>query len=226
MTFAGTPQYMAPEMFARQGHGLAVDWWGLGMLTYEMLTGLPPWYDRDASIVEQSICTSALIFPRYLNRVAAHFILSLLTRDVYSRLGSRGAQEVKNHPFLNNPKWSWSAIAERHVLPPFNPCLDCTDEEEAINFHNEYKTMPIEEITKHWHQAPPPVAATQPDGTQTECDQFVEDTTTQQSNGNDSMSNPIDELEELVYFSCEEERERVALIESLVLNRVTTDTIW
>lgn len=73
-SLCGTPEYLSPEVLNRQGHGHAVDWWNLGMVLYEMLTGLPPWYTTDKSVLFDRIRTAPIKFPIYFSRPAAHFI--------------------------------------------------------------------------------------------------------------------------------------------------------
>lgn len=73
-SLCGTPEYLSPEVLDRQGHGTAVDWWNLGMVTYEMLTGLPPWYTTNREKLFQAIRTAPLKFPMSVNRTAALFI--------------------------------------------------------------------------------------------------------------------------------------------------------
>ena len=67
---ARTPEYLAPEILNRTGHGRAADWWSLGALVYEMLTGMPPFYSRDRDRLFQKILTSELQFPRNVSHEA------------------------------------------------------------------------------------------------------------------------------------------------------------
>ncbi len=46
-SFCGSVAYLAPEMLKRSGHGKSVDWYLLGVLLYEMLVGMPPYFNRD-----------------------------------------------------------------------------------------------------------------------------------------------------------------------------------
>jgi serine/threonine protein kinase len=68
-SFCGTPEYIAPEVLKKEGYGKAVDWWALGALLYEMLTGLPPFYSKNRDLMFERILREELTFPRFVAEV-------------------------------------------------------------------------------------------------------------------------------------------------------------
>jgi serine/threonine protein kinase len=62
-SFCGSVAYLAPEMLKRSGHGKSVDWYLLGVLLYEMLVGMPPYFNRDRDKLVSNIQKGPLLMP-------------------------------------------------------------------------------------------------------------------------------------------------------------------
>jgi serine/threonine protein kinase len=139
-SFCGSPEYMSPEMLRREGHGRAVDYYSLGALLYEMLTGLPPFYSTNRSKMYKRIQHEPLKIPSYVSKTAQSLISALLEKDPCRRLGSKyGMIEVKQHAWCYKIKWE--KLLQKKILPPFRPNL------RLSNFDPEYTSMAIEETS-------------------------------------------------------------------------------
>jgi len=113
------------------------------MVTYEMLTGLPPWYTQDREKLFENLRSAPLKFPMSVARTPALFIQSLLNRNPHKRLGANGGAEVRRHAFFSTV--DWEALYQRRVQPPFEPCQD-TSEIETSNFEAEFTNMPVHSV--------------------------------------------------------------------------------
>ena len=141
-SFCGTYEYLAPEILLRSGHGLAVDWWNLGMVIFEMLTGLPPWYSKDQKKLFERICHAQLAIPSTMSEQAAELISSLLIKDPKLRAGSRsGLSELRRFNFFGE-KFDWTALYSKKMEPPMMPCKKKSIE-SAANFESQFTNLPI-----------------------------------------------------------------------------------
>ena len=119
--FCGTPEYLAPELLLGQGYDKSVDWWTLGVLLYEMLTGLPPYYDENTNEMYRKILSEPLHFPgpEIVPLPAKDLLIQLLDRRADHRLGAKGPSEIKAHPFFN--QIDWRKLLQRRYDPTFKP---------------------------------------------------------------------------------------------------------
>ncbi|KAF5102564.1 hypothetical protein D0Z00_000274 [Geotrichum galactomycetum] len=133
-TFCGTPEYLAPELLLAQGYTKVVDWWTLGVLFYEMLTGLPPFFDENTNDMYRKILQEPLRFPDDMDREARSLLIGLLDRNPETRLGVHGAAEIKAHPFF--AQIDWHRLMAKKYAAPFKPAVESAA--DTSNFDQEF----------------------------------------------------------------------------------------
>ncbi|KAL0966701.1 hypothetical protein UPYG_G00298620 [Umbra pygmaea] len=135
-TFCGTPEFLAPEVLTETSYTRAVDWWGLGVLIFEMLVGESPFPGDDEEEVFDSIVNDEVRYPRILSTESISIMRRLLRRSPERRLGAgeRDAEEVKRHLFFRN--MDWNGLLAKKVKPPFVPTIQ--DSNDVSNFDDEF----------------------------------------------------------------------------------------
>jgi p70 ribosomal S6 kinase len=130
---------MAPEILTRSGHGKSVDWWSLGALMFDMLTGGPPFTADTRKKTIDKILKGRLTLPPYLSSDARDLIKRLLKRHVDARLGAGpgDADEIKQHVFFYHI--DWEKVYSRELDPPYKPNI--TGDDDVSLFDTKFTRM-------------------------------------------------------------------------------------
>ena len=153
-TFAGSPEYAAPEVITHEGHTFMCDWWSFGILIYELLYGNTPFYNVDKNRMYDLINTGSISFPKFIqiegenkprsykvSDDAKNLITKLLEKDPGTRLGRKGLKEIKKHSFFSGI--NFDDLPKKKHKAPFKPTINKDD--MTNNFDEEYLTMDISE---------------------------------------------------------------------------------
>lgn len=140
-SMCGTVEYMAPEIILGKGHDKAADWWSVGILLFEMLTGQPPFVGGNRNKVQQKIVKDKMKLPAYLSSEAHSLLKGLLQKEASNRLGGGpdGSNEIKNHTWFKSI--NWKKLNAREIQPSFRP--NVADELCIANFDEKWTSMSV-----------------------------------------------------------------------------------
>ncbi|XP_064602386.1 cGMP-dependent protein kinase 1-like [Liolophura sinensis] len=142
-TFCGTPEYVAPEIILNKGHDHAADYWSLGILMFELLTGSPPFSGSDPmktyNIILKGI--DVIEFPKKISRNAHNLIKKVCRDNAAERLGygKNGISDIKKHKWFQG--FDWEGLKSKSVVPPIVPKVKSAD--DSSNFDNYPKDVDV-----------------------------------------------------------------------------------
>merc|ERR1712060_395637 len=141
-TTCGTPDYFAPELIASTGHTTAVDWWGLGILTFELMSGHPPFESAYPMQIYSKVMKgiNKVPFPVKCQGVVGDLIRALLKKEPSERLPMRpgGTRNIKDHKWYQD--FDWGAMESGSLEGPYKPTVK--SKKDIANFSARAEDMP------------------------------------------------------------------------------------
>eukprot|EP00262_Sarcandra_glabra_P000012 TRINITY_DN10004_c0_g2_i1.p1 TRINITY_DN10004_c0_g2~~TRINITY_DN10004_c0_g2_i1.p1 ORF type:complete len:186 (+),score=30.08 TRINITY_DN10004_c0_g2_i1:46-558(+) len=134
---------MSPEIILGKGHNKAADWWSVGILLFEMLTGKPPFIGGNREKIQQKIIKDKIKLPAFLSSEAHSLLKGLLQKEVSKRLGSGpgASEEIKRHKWFKSI--NWKRLDAREIQPSFRP--NVAGKHCIANFEERWTNMPLKD---------------------------------------------------------------------------------
>ncbi|XP_035590480.1 cGMP-dependent protein kinase 1 isoform X5 [Oncorhynchus keta] len=149
-TFCGTPEYVAPEIILNKGHDISADYWSLGILMYELLTGSPPFSGPDPmktyNIILRGI--DMIEFPKKITKNAANLTKKLCRDNPSERLGNlkNGVKDIQKHKWFEG--FNWEGLRKGTLTPPIIPEVSSsTDTSNFDSFPEDNDDPPPDDMS-------------------------------------------------------------------------------
>ena len=112
-SFCGSPAYLAPEMLNKSGVSASGDVYQIGVVLYEMLVGIPPFYNDNINILYKNISQGKLKIPNYISKGSKNILTRMLHRDPRKR---PSIEQIKKDSFFAGINWEY--LAQKMYRPP------------------------------------------------------------------------------------------------------------
>ena len=129
-SLCGTPEYLAPEILFEKEYGIEVDWWSLGVIIYEMLSGYLPFKILPDEKITKNVYKNKIKIFKHFSSDAKDLVMKLLEYNPKKRIGYH---QIINHPFFKDI--NWDKIEKKEIFPPFLP--DTTNDNFFKYFNSE-----------------------------------------------------------------------------------------